>query len=325
MKNARYLLAALIVPVLFSSAASADPADNPYSNPNTRVDPDGVPLANRETQQHQLTPEEISALHRQQQRAAADKDWLVRNYEQQVRSHSASGSSESDSSSYYYQLSTNKELARLAGVPEIDDNAVSGIAPTPLSTRPAALRNPSSASPSAAGNLLFKPLITPLSSPEAAGLHDFYSSLLPSPITPALSSDSAPVPAPIRSDEPSDPADIETPGMIAAEKDPLAQPDQTDLGLDVLPGESIAEAKKHQENENRLELALPMDASQLHREQSAELTPAKATTSNLPPIVNAPTKPVPVVDPNAPMPVTKIPQITPVRGSIAKPFDILDR
>jgi hypothetical protein len=128
-----------------------------------------------------------------------------------------------------------------------------------------------------------------------------------------------------------DPADIETPGMIAAEKDPLAQADpvaqtdSADLSLDMLPGETVAEAKKHQENENKLELALPMDATQLHKAQAVTLSAPTPANAIQPTPVTTPTKPAPIVDQNAPIPVSHEHQITPIRGPIASPFDILNR
>jgi hypothetical protein len=68
-----------------------------------------------------------------------------------------------------------------------------------------------------------------------------------------------------------------------------------------------------------------MDASQLHQEQADTLS-APSAPSVVQTAAPAPVKPVvPTEDPNAPLPVSKAPPITPVRTPIANPFDILDR
>jgi hypothetical protein len=249
--------------------------------------------------------------------------------------HSTSRSPDGQSANLYYQLSSNKELAKLAGLPELtvndQDNESSSTyrtgatSPAPGSTK---LRSDGISRPSSDtvwnGNLL-KPLVMPLSAPEAAGLHNFYASLPTSMASPMSGSHPQPAAAPTE-DQIQDSSDIETPGMIAAEKDPLMDPSATDLTLDVLPGETAAQARADQADKSKLELPTPMDAEQLHKSQAASLSVpgAQSTAQNPAPAQVAP-KPIPVNEEDAPLPVSKEPPISPVRSPIANPYDILNR
>ena len=115
--------------------------------------------------------------------------------------------------------------------------------------------------------------------------------------------------------------------MTAEKKDPLADMSSADLTLDILPGESIEKARAHQDN-FKAELALPMDADQLHRQQAATTKPAtvaKAATDKPAQPTPPPDPTKPADDPDAPTPVSQVPQINPVRAPIANPFDILRR
>jgi hypothetical protein len=312
------------------NGASADPSPSDQdTNPYTQYDADGVPISDTRPQTQQLTPEEISAIRKQQQKAEQDKDWLLRNYERQLQSHDAANSGRVQNSNLYYQLSTNRELAKLAGLPDINLDEQDGAVPVPHSTtglaklRPTPTPGTESLTPYHAD--LLKPLITPLSAPEAAGLQNF-SSLLPIAMPSPLAGDPAPSASTPKPDESTDPADIETPGMIAAEKDPLADASTPDLSLDILPGETPEQAKERESNNTKLELPLPMDANQLHKEQAAKLSvQGLPTTTQTTTAATTPVKAVPIVDPEAPIPVSKTQQINPVRTPVANPFDILNR
>ena len=324
MRMAHYLTFALGCVLLSARVAHADPpAANPNDNPALQMDPDGVPLSVTHPDTR-LTPEEAEAERKQQEQAAIDKDWLLRGYEKQLHDHS--DSSQTQDSNLYYQLSSNKELARLAGLPEIDTG--SQHAGSAYDTSAALARQSEAAGADgktqASGYSLvptspFKPFITPLNSSDALGLHTFYSSLT-TPLLGAPRSQSAPAATPS-----SDPADLDTPGMVAAEKDPLSDSSLTDPSLEVLPGESIEEARARQDNGN-LELAVPMNAEELHRQEAAALavpaavgsTPATNSLTNVVPVA-------PIADPEAPTPVSKTLPINPIRSPIANPFDILNR
>jgi len=335
MKNVRHLPVALLGLFVIASTAKADPSDDsPDSNPYTQYDADGVPLSVTQAQPRQPSPDEIKEAQQAQAKAEADKNWLLRAYEQQMQSHAAN-SSEDQSANVYYQISTNKELAKLAGVPLLDLDAGTstpsyrtGEAQPGHSTAP--LRSDSSstsiAGPQARGFLL-KPLITPLSEADAAGMHDFYSSLPTSSVAPFYGSTSPKPTAPAAA-HPDDSSDIETPGMIAAENNTLLDTSATDMNanLDLLPGESVEQAKAHQDSANNLELPLPMDASQLHKTQAAALSAQTApTTAKKQTSAPVPAQAAPTDDPDAPIPVSKVPQINPGRPAIANPYDILNR
>jgi hypothetical protein len=333
MKIARYVLIGMLGLFVVTIRTSADPlVSDPNESPYTQVDPDGVPLVVRQPQPRRPSQAELDVIHKQQEQAARDKDWLLRGYEKQLQAHAAK-SSEDQSTNLYYQLSSNKELAKLAGLPALDSDSQDNTNPYRTGAAPSgqgsvALRADASSAARSGfpshGNL-FKPLITPLSAPEVAGLHHFYSSLpvsMPSPISGGLSQ-THPAPSTAQSQ---DSSDIETPGMIAAEKNPLTDRSTSDLTLDILPGESIEQAKAHQDNNIKLELPLPMDASQLHKAQAAALSvPGAPNAAQTAAPAPAPVNAVPLEDPNAPLPVSKTPRINPVRSPIVNPYDILDR
>jgi hypothetical protein len=333
MKIARYLSIAMVGLFVVTTRASADPtASAPAADPYTQYDPDGVPLSVTRPQPKRYSEEDLKAIHKQQEKAALDKNWLLRNYEQQLRTRAAAKPSGEQDANLYYQLSSNKELAKLAGLPALDSDSQDSTTPYrtgavhsgqgSVTLRADASSAATSGSPSH-GNL-FKPLITPLSAPDAAGLHNFYSSL-PVAMASPLAGSLPKTPPMLNADQSQNSSDIETPGMVAAEKDPLMNNKNiSDLALDILPGESIEQAKAHQDNNTKLELPLPMDANQLHKAQAAALgVPGAPITA--PTAAPTPVKPVPIDDEDAPLPVSKAPQINPVRAPIANPYDILNR
>jgi hypothetical protein len=263
--------------------------------------------------------------------AALNKDWLLRTYEQQLQAHTAAANSPEDqNANLYYELSSNKDLAKLAGLPAADADGQNGAGAYRTGVAPsdhggATLR--SDASSTGPGNLssqgdLLKPLVTPLSAPDAAGLRNFYAPLSISMASP-LSGFPKMSPAPKRGQS-EDSSDMETPGMVAAEKDPLTDTSALDLNLDTLPGETAEQARAHQESESNLTLPVPMNADQLHQEQAATLSVSGAKKA-APTAVTAPVKPAPTEDPDAPLSVDKALQINPVRAPIANPYDILNR
>jgi hypothetical protein len=353
MKKVRYVCAATFGLIALAGVAQADPdttdsatvMTSPEDAPTVHYDPDGVPLAVTEKQPRRATPEQIAAYRKEMAKAAADKDWLLRAYEKQLQTHEAAGTTATEFSNAnpYAEFSANKDLAKLAGLPDLQDDdadekplprtgndasdhSSAGLHPgsSPLSTRAPASQP--------FGSSFLRPMITPLSAPDAAGLSNFYSSLPVAGLTPYYATDpSTPAPpVPARASVvPDDTADhdIDTPGMIAAEKDPLADPNTSDLTLDVLPGESVEHAKAHQDNTDAL-LQLPqaMDADEFHRAQESELNPpvpknALANQSAAP----TPAPPKPADDYDAPVPISKFPTIAPVHAPIANPYDILNR
>jgi len=335
MKIARYLSITMLGLFVFTIEANADPTDSvpSASDPNDNLfiqpDPDGVPLSVTQPQSRQLTQEEVNEIHKRQVRAALDKNWLLRGYEQQLQTHAAANSSRNQDANLFYQLSSNKELAKLAGLPALDLDTQNDTVLAPRSNQASVtLRADASSTAktksgfSSPGNL-FKPMITPFSAPNAAGPLKIYPSLPVSMASPFSGNLQQTPPAP-KVDLSQDSTDIETPGMIAAKKNPLQDLSSSDLTLDILPGESIEQARAHQDNNTKLELPLPMDANQLRKEQAAALSvPSLQNTSQT--TTPTPVKPVPINDEDAPLPVSKTPPINPVRAPIANPFDILNR
>jgi hypothetical protein len=295
----------------FSAIASADPDS---TDPNLQYDADGVPVSIMKPKAPRLSPAEIAALHKQQVQAAQDKDWLVRDYEKQLKMNS---SADEQSSNLYYQLSANKDLAKLAGLPDIDDDGTTDTNVQPVHNTTAMRTHATGATAQPAGSAL-KPFITPMGAPAVVGLPNFYATLGgASGATPAKAPTSS------RTSVIEDPTDIETPGMIAAQKNP--NPDTLDLTLDVLPGESVDHARAHQDNDQLLTLPLPPGAEQLHRAQAVALNPDGLAPLPVTPTTPAQPKPMPVNDEDAPLPVSKTPVLSPVRAPIGNPYDILNR
>ena len=304
-----------------AAPASSDSDENPYS----QLDPDGVPLAVTQGQSAKPTQADVEAAQKQQQQEAANKNWLLRAFEQQQQLHNKANGAGDQGPDLYYQLSSNKDLARLAGLP-LDENPDSDSLKTGVNQpgeNSAQLRKDPAAQAAAGSNPqidLSKPLISPLDSPVVTSV----SSPLPYAMTSPLASLLPQTPPAPKAEETQEIADLDTPGMVAEKKDPTANISDPDLTLDVLPGESIDDARAHQDANSKAELSLPMDADQLHRQEAAAVAlpvAPKAPQTSQPAPTPVPVKPDPADDPDAPMPVSQVPQITPVRAPIANPFD----
>jgi hypothetical protein len=295
-------------------------------DPHSLLDPDGVPLAVTHPPPREPTEAEVEQYRKEAEEAAENKNWLLRGFEQQQQLHNTG--SPDQSTDLYLQLSSNKALAKLAGLPETDTTGTAlktGAAP---GANGPALRNDTT--PTAATGMpylsdLSKPLVSPLSLP--AGVTTFSA---PPPLATTapfggILPQSTPSSTPARQAEES--ADLDTPGMTAAKKDPSEDMSSADLTLDILPGESVEEARARQDN-FKAELALPMDADQLHKQQTSEITVpavAKIATDDKTAQSTTPPKTKPEDDPSAPIPISQVPQINPVRAPIPGPFDILNR
>ena len=194
MKIARYASMGMLGLFVVATRAGADSsASLPEVNPYTQYDPDGVPLAVTRPQSKPLSQEEISTIQKQQEQADLDRNWLLRGYEQQLQARDGKSAGD-QSTNLYYQLSSNKELAKLAGLPALDSDNQASSTPSRTGAAPSgqgSVTLRADASPATKvgflshGDLL-KPLVTPLSAPDAAGLHNFYSSLpvsMPSPVS----------------------------------------------------------------------------------------------------------------------------------------------
>jgi hypothetical protein len=338
MKKGSSLSAAVLGFIAFAGIAHADPPELDGGDPDIRYDRDGVPLSVTQKPVDRPTSQQIAAARKQQVQAALDKDWLLRGYEKQLQARAAANATQEPSANPYLEISANKDLAKLAGMPDLEaDDSDKPLyrAADDQPDHPSASLHPGSSQPKAEtgpfGSSFLRPLITPLSAPQAAGLDNFYASLPVAGLSPFYGGNpqaQGPVPASRVSIIPDETKenDIDTPGMIAAEKNPLQDPGTSDLTLDVLPEESIEHARAHQDNsESLLQLPIAVDADQLHRAQAASLTPTGAKSIGAQQTAATPAPAKPADDQDEPMPATKIPVINPVRAPIASPFDILNR
>lgn len=319
MKKTRSLRHTMLGWLLLSTtAALAESGSNSAQPVDSQLDPDGVPLSVTRVQQKQPTQAEIEAYRKQAEKEAQNKNWLLRTYQQQQQSK------ESGNTGFYSQVTSNKELAKLAGLPETSPNNNSLKTGATQSNGPT-LRNDNSSQNSGknpTANKLPRPLITPLSSaatmtpysapPPLAATSAFGGSMYPA-------SSNAPWKSPDRSV-------LDSPGAVSAIREPSAEISSADLTLDMLPGESVDQARAHQDT-FKAELSLPMDVEQLHQQQQAKRAlPVGAKVATDKPVDDKPQQQTkPQDDPSAPTPVSQVPQINPVRAPIGNPFDFNHR
>jgi hypothetical protein len=311
-----------------------DPGLNANINPNPDAD---LPLFKPVTRQP--TQGEIEAYLQRQAEAAKNKDWLVRGYEQQLESRL--GKSDADqSSNLYYELATDKELAKLAGLPTLETPADAPVAPLRTgvddSDNGALVLREDPSQKSAKSNepdiAAFKPLINPkdpalintwnnpyTSLPyEASPSYDTTRLVSPGNSTQdnATTADSTP-----KTSDVNMPTAIETPGLIASQSDPLSNDittDPTDLSTGFSKQDSLPQ--------DSFELGPPKapadtDAAQLQLKYNEALGVPGS-------FKNVGTQPQQVANP--PMfklpsnaePVVQTTQPTPVRRPIADPLDI---
>jgi hypothetical protein len=262
------------------------------------------------TAAQQPTPGEIQASLQRQAEEEKNKDWLLRGYEEQLQSHFGKDS-EDESTNLYYQLATDKNLAKLAGISTMEPPAADTATPRKDPTEEGKKSGMSDIT-------VFKPLINPQ--------RPLFTSVLNNPYT-SLSYDASRVVTPDavtattdsmeKTSDVNTPSDIETPGLVAAKSDPLA------LGLpaDVSPGFSQQEP-------------LPQDPSVLDNPPGLPSSTASAllqknyeTALNIPGTVKMAQPPQllnPVIYkmPANSEPIVKVVQPNPVRRALPSPLDI---
>jgi hypothetical protein len=340
MKLTVCLSAYLIALLALAGSARADSSpDNQPDNPYANTDPDGVPLAVAKPDAA-LTTEQLAALQKEAQQEARNHDWLLLEYEEQVRHHAVQSPDGGKSTDIYLKLRMNPELANLAGLTPIDPEPEQTpgqppalrASPGPASDGGMALRPGSPATPGG-----FTPLITPLSPPATQASQQYaiapFSSSMQSILDAPGPFDAPPAPppataqTPARTPEPAaDPGDLETPGMVAAKDNTL--PGAPDLGLDSLPEQNPDNAR-NADQAQPAELSQAMDVDQMHLQLDAKqkvAAPAIVTRIEqkppAPQTVNAPLTPVNPA--NAPVPINQQPQLSPVHAPVGNPFDILN-
>jgi hypothetical protein len=337
MKKARYLSIPLIALLALSGRAVADPEDDaPSKNPYAQVDPDGVPLEVTQGPKHSRAPEPTEA---QQKQAAAlearSRNWLLIEYENQMRTHSDRTPDKDNDANLYLQLSLDKDISKLAGLTTTPDAGptptLQPLAGTSRSGQAAPTLRPEAPVNAQTGGFL--PLIKPLTSPAALTTQVFstsFSSNLSTSYsgfsTPPNSAAPAPTPTP-HSSAYTQATDLQTPGMVAAGQNPTSETTTPDLSLDSLPGETPEETRAREEASAPMALPAVMDADALHQQQTSGLklpvaANAPKTAATPPP---AAPKAIPVNPADQPLQANQAPQITPVHAAIANPYDILNR
>ena len=300
-------------------------------NPMGQLDPDGVPLSVTQGQPQKPSQAMVDAYLKQRAAAEQNKDWLLRSYEDQVKARQARDKDQTQN--FYNELTSNRELARLAGLPVTDDTPGTAFRTddTSQDDKAAALRKEADDADATKANKLPKPMISWNSSTAATNITAPLPFAIPSSfdkIDPQTQSQ----PQTSKVDD----SDLDTPGAISERKDSdsLTDSSTSDLTLDMLPGETADQARAHQDYNSRAELSLPMDATLLHKEQAAfsqgPQLPRPAgenpttTITPLGPPAPTPGTSTAATDPNAPVPVSQVPQPS-SRPPIARPFDLLNR
>ncbi len=318
MKKVPCLAATLFFGVLFTAATRADDPRN--TDPVHPVltdsdilalqDPDGVPVVISHPRPKKISQAAIDAQNNQAQKEISDKDWMMRGYQQQLqlRATKAPGSEDNN---LLYRISTDKDLSKLAGVTPIDPTVDPTAELKTGAQGKTALKLRPDAAPSVTANptsSLFKPLITPLGATDAAGLHNFYGSL--PAVTQAMVSKNKKAEAEINS------ADLDMPGKVAAESDPMPN---DSLTFDNLPDDALPEQQhSHGMGISKIELPITTNAGQIEKLTDSALGIHGTKTAAAVNVTSLQLKLA--ADP----PTVKLTPPSPVRQPISNPFNILD-
>lgn len=288
MKNVHRVATLVLFSASFLGGVKAD-SNLGSSAPTTAQvlsadDPDGVPYIVSHPPQREPSQEEIDA---QKKQADANKDWLLDSYEKQLRTHSSD-----QSNNLYYEFGSDQKLSQVSGFKQIDTSkedaaaalrtgtSHSGNNSLTLRTDSAVTANPTGSNPTTSGPTTmttFKPLITPLGATDAAGLHNFYGQNNPPPAAPAASRKSDPLGSP----------DLDTPGQVAAEHDPITK---ASLTFDSMPDDALPEDSHTHSTIAKDELPTSTDAAAVQKKTDAALavpgmvkatTPKPATVTSL--------------------------------------------
>ncbi len=285
----------LLVPTRLVSGADAYGKD--INSPSAND-----PSASSRSQERDASPEEIADQKKQQEKAAADRDWMARGVEE----YRARNSGSTDKSSLYDRLSSNKDLAKLAGITVPDSSpgedakayrtgVTPGRASLTLRTDPSEKKMPGS---TPFGS--FKPLIQPMG---------FINKALPPFVQPP----------PLKSASSDSDTDLlDSPGMTAATKNPLLERSAADLKFDIstldpLPNDSRMSGSAF----SRGQLPPSSNADLLRVQPTAPGSTAKAQPT-------ASLKPEKIELPEDLQPAKPIP-FSPIRPPIADTHDILFR
>jgi hypothetical protein len=322
MKTATSLTLILCAALNLGPVLRADPP-SPYGTDINAPSPDDPTLFNSSSD----SAADKSDDAQKEEKPSQDQDWLMRNYQQAAAAHPQFFDKNTN---LYYRISSDKNLAKLAGLTPTDDDSsdptatprtgVTGSgagAPTLRSDSdssipgvPGVPQHSSAPRPFLAD---FKPLITPIGEADVAGLHNFYT-----PLTVTGNTQNAPAAAPSQSDQPSEATDLDTPGMTAVESDPEIDKVSTDLTLNSPADDALPQNPSQGEGKDSLPLATNMERVQ--QQEAAELQSPVAEAKVVPPVSINPAqiKLPPDLEPMKMLP------LNPVHPGIADPRDFFD-
>jgi hypothetical protein len=312
-------------------AAHDDPIGfDAIAQPLDLTDPNFLPPSLEVPEVPQLTPQEKTAIQQVQQKAEENKNWLLRDYEQQLegRQTSTGENAGAQNTNLMAVLGADKDMARAAGINPIDLNAPPELNPLTgedgkkpnVDLRPDPTLDPLASAGSKTAPL-FAPLIIPLDSPASAPVRT--PTALPPPTTSSIFSPLSLDLAPAETAEddaaenivPSDPGAMDFPGMTAAESNPATK-EALDLPNDEVPDALPSEEKAH--HDLALELPEATNTDRLQKFQSSALAiPGQPLIKKTTPLVINPLLVKPV-DPETPMH-----RSSPLRRQLDDPYDIL--
>jgi hypothetical protein len=274
----------------------------------------------------QLTQGEIEASIQRQAEEEKSKDWLLRGYEQQLQSRLGK-TSEDQSTNLYYQLASDKDLAKLAGISTIEFSPAAAVtAPRTGASdsdkdAPALRKDPSEESKKSGMTdfMVFKPMINPERPVFTSTWNNPYTSLsygasrVVTPDAVTTTTDSTE-----KTSDVNVPSDIEMPGLVAAKSDPLS----LGLAADVSDGFSQQEPLPQDPSVLDVPPSLPAytASAMLQKNYDAALNvPGSVKLAQPPPqLLN----PVVYKMPDNSEPIVKVAQPNPVRRALPSPLDI---
>jgi len=334
MRTVRYVTALMVIyAVIATVRAYSEPIPDESSRESSLYDPDAQ-FSGTISKKQPSRAELVDAEQQQQARDQANNTWLLRSYEEQLRTR-APNSAKDDNANLYYRISSDKNLAQLAGLPAFNlnnpeptvdvhlslntngDPGKSGV--TLHSDLPTLTNNRSTANQSTAPQ---KPSLTikPLNweSNNYASLHNSYATPNSSIEQFLPQAEGLPHHPYVRQD--SDPTALDTPGMTAAENDPVMSRNVPTLSLDLLPNETVPAARAHEENLTLLDPPKATNLDQIQKLDDSTLKPPGEVKTAPPVPLNPVLLKLKYEDP----PVTAPPP-PPIRTQIDDPRDMTFR
>ncbi len=324
------------------------PATDKIMTPGSAASAIDYTSATKEMEEREK-PSEAKELTPQEQAAAVEKrqqeqNWLQNSYQQEVSSRAAAETGQELPGSVYDRIAADPDLARLAGIKPLqtDNFSKPSLKTSANSSQPILQLRPDGSSDDADSgapanaktakkNAPLKPFLTPLSAPEAAGLHDFYANL------PAAETAKTAQPSQLdqlaavmkAGDDTKTGSTVDVPGLTGAQgrsESETAKADDTDLtrpASDMLPDASFAPDKKTTPASSFVaEAVAPSTASaQLQKEQVAQMSPPRPPEVEPP----APISPLLLNPAFDQKPVGALSPADFSKPKIADPFDILNR